>query len=144
MFFGAKEFYDIYYITLLLLETSLELEISRKTKFQSPFLFDLLLHYWFCVNFQMSTEWGFDLANNAIVIYCLIYSLNIPLSNQYSSFSPVENSVSAFLNIDISPTFYDAVVSGEVVTRTLFFCVWLYNCHGRRTCTWFWLQTKST
>ena len=96
MFFGAKEFYDMYYITLLLLETSLELEISRKTKFQSPFLFDLLLHYWFCVNFQMSTEWGFDLANNAIVIYCLIYFLNIPLSNQYSSFSPVENSVSAF------------------------------------------------
>ena len=144
MFFGAKEFYDIYYITLLLLETSLELEISRKTKFQSPFLFDLLLHYWFCVNFQMSTEWGFDLANNAIVIYCLIYSLNIPLSNQYSSFSPVENSVSAFLNIDISPTFYDAVVSGEVVTRKLFLCVWLYNYHCRRTCAWFWLQTKST
>ena len=37
MFFGAKEFYDMYYITLLLLETSLALEISGKTKFQSPF-----------------------------------------------------------------------------------------------------------
>ena len=39
MFFGAKEFYDMYYITLLLLETSLALEISGKTKFQSPFFF---------------------------------------------------------------------------------------------------------
>ena len=41
-----------------------------------------LLHYWFFVNLQMSAEWDFVFLNTAIIILCLIYSVNIPHSNQ--------------------------------------------------------------
>ena len=55
---------------------------------------DLLLHYLFFINLQMSTEWEFAFLNTVIIIFCLIYSLNIPHSNQNPSSFPVEGSVS--------------------------------------------------
>ena len=55
--------------------------------------------------------------NTAIIIFCLIYSLNIPHSNQNSSFFPVEG-----LSISSKMTFRRYftllyLVSSEVVTR---------------------------
>ena len=55
---------------------------------------ELLLHYLFFINLQMSTEWELAFLNTVIIIFSLIYSLNIPHSNQNPSFFPVEGSVS--------------------------------------------------
>ena len=37
----------------------------------------------------MTTEWVFAFPNTAVVIFCLMYCLNIPHSNQNPSFFPV-------------------------------------------------------
>ena len=54
----------------------------------------------------MSTEWKFAFPNTATIIFCLIYSLNIPHSNQNpSSFSRFPSSLtisSIYLAIYIS------------------------------------------
>ena len=52
------------------------------SKFESVFLLDLFYIIDFFINLQMSTEWEFAIFNTAIIIFCLIYSLNISHSNQ--------------------------------------------------------------
>ena len=54
----------------------------------------------------MRTEWAFAFLNTAIVIFCLIYSLNIPHNNQNTLFFSVQDSVLSLKNFyfgDISP-----------------------------------------
>ena len=54
-------------------------------KYQSLNQFFSLIFFYiidFFINLQMSTEWEFAIFNTAIIIFCLIYSLNISHSNQ--------------------------------------------------------------
>ena len=62
----------------------------EKSKFKSVFLLDLLLHYWFFIDMEMPTEWKFAFLKAAIIIFYLIYSLNVPHSNQNPPFFPFE------------------------------------------------------
>ena len=39
------------------------------------------LHYWFFINLRMTSEWAFAFFNTAVIIFCLMYSINIPYSN---------------------------------------------------------------
>ena len=69
----------------LLLKTSWASWELRKNQSFSPWSF---LHDWFFINLQMLTERKFAFLNTAIMIFCLIYSLDIPHINQNpSSFS---------------------------------------------------------
>ena len=45
------------------------------------------LDYWFFINLKITTEWAFAFLNIAVIVFCLIYSLNIP--HQNPSFFPV-------------------------------------------------------
>ena len=54
----------------------------KKLKFESVFLLDLRLPDLFFMNLQMSK---FAFLNTTTIIFCLIYSLNIPHSNQNPS-----------------------------------------------------------
>ena len=49
----------------------------------------------------MATEWEFAFLKTAIIIFCLIYSLNIPHSTQNPYFFPVDHSVSISLKFTI-------------------------------------------
>ena len=68
------------YITFPLIKTTWALDSLRKTKVWVSFSLDHFLQYqywFFFVNLQMTTEWEFAFLNTAIIIFCLIYSLNI-------------------------------------------------------------------
>ena len=58
----------------------------------SPSIFFYIIDLF--TNLQITTEWECAFLNTAIIIFRLIYSLNIPHSNQNPSFVPVERSVS--------------------------------------------------
>ena len=79
---GVKRY--MHYIRFLLTETS----YIRKA-WINFYSWNFYLHYWFFINMRMATEWAFAFLNTAIIIFCLIYSLNIPHSNQNPSFFPV-------------------------------------------------------
>ena len=84
---------------------------SVLNQFKSVFSI-FFFHYWFFINVQMSAEWNFFFVNSTIIILCLIYSLNIPHSNQNPwSFCCFLSSLSSHL-----ATFW-RMVNGEVVTR---------------------------
>ena len=60
------------------------------------FSFIYIIDYF--INLQMTTEWEFAFLNTAIKIFCLIYSLNIPHSNQNpSSFCWLLSSLASHL-----------------------------------------------
>ena len=56
----------------------------------SPWIFFYIID--FLINLQITTEWECAFLNTVILIFCLIYSLNTPYSNQNPSFCPVEHS----------------------------------------------------
>ena len=56
----------------------------------SPWIFFYIIDFF--INLQITTEWECAFRNAAILIFCLIDSLNIPHSNQNPSFCPVEHS----------------------------------------------------
>ena len=56
-------------------------QLGKNQSLNQFFSLNLLLHYWFFINLQISTEWEFVFLNTNIIILSLIYSLNIPLSN---------------------------------------------------------------
>ena len=58
----------------------------------SPSIFFYIIDLF--TNLQITTEWECAFLNTAIIIFCLIYSLNVPHSNQNPSFFPFERSVS--------------------------------------------------
>ena len=87
------------------------------------------LHYWFFMNLQLLTEWKFAFLNTAIIIFCLIYSLNIPHSNQNpSSFSWFVSSLACYLYSYISANDEGATHTNIILT---FLSVWFYYCHGK-------------
>ena len=95
----------------------------KKSKFKSVFLLNLFLHYWFFLNLQMSTEWKFAFLNTAIIIFCLMYSLNTPHSNQNLSFFLLKDQYQSLLYI--SATSHRTVIRGELVTRKYFYISFL-------------------
>ena len=82
----------------------------------SPWLF---LHYVFFINLQMTTEWAFAFLNTIVIMFCFMYSLNIPkgcfflLKGQYSS---LQNS-------------YFGDISLKMIVL-IFLFAWFYHCHG--------------
>ena len=59
------------------------------------FYLHLLLHYWLLYqSFNHHENENFLFLNTVIIIFCLIFSLNIPHSNQNPSFFYVERSLS--------------------------------------------------
>ena len=58
------------------------------------------LYYWFFINLQITTEWAFSFLNNAVIIFCLIYSLNIPHSNQTHHFFLCKTQYPSLQNSD--------------------------------------------
>ena len=82
----------------------------ERSKFESVFLLQILLHCWFFINLQMSTEWEFAFLNTGIIIFYLMYSLIIFNCNQNLSFFPVEGCQS------LQNWHFGTVVIGELVT----------------------------
>ena len=83
--------------SLFILETTRAFDSLEKPNFESVFFLDRLSCYRFVtvfVDLQMSAEWKLAFINTFITISCLIWSLNIPHSNQNLSFFLVEGSVS--------------------------------------------------
>ena len=90
------------------------------------------LHYWFFISLQMTAEWAFTFLNTAIMIFCLIYSLNIPQSNKTHHFFLLKAQYPSLQNSyygDIS--LYCNDHSHRKIILTFLF-VWFYHCHGRR------------
>ena len=85
-FISVKEFYDRHYIAFILIETSTALgSFGKIWNIWKVWIFLLgssftLLIFWSM--WKMTNKLEFALLNTAIIIFCLIYSLNIPLSNQ--------------------------------------------------------------
>ena len=50
-----------------------------KARFESIIFY---LHYWFFINLRMTSEWAYAFLNAVVIIFCLMYSLIIPHSNQ--------------------------------------------------------------
>ena len=79
---------------------------------------------------QMTTECEFVFQNTGIIIFCLIYSLNISHSTQDSRsvIFPVEHSVL------ISATFHLKRSGSGNFEKTIstYLFIWFYQCHGRR------------
>ena len=73
----------IHYIRFLLTKTSCAKKFELIFPLGSVF-FDIID---FFINLQMTTEWAFVFLNTAVIIFCLRYSLNIPL--QTPSFFPL-------------------------------------------------------
>ena len=71
----------------------------NRSKFESIFLFDLPLHYWFHINPQISSEWECAFLNAAIIVFWLMHSLKIPNSKQNPWFFSVKGSVSISLKL---------------------------------------------
>ena len=77
------------------------------------------LYYLFFINLQITTEWAFAFFNTTIIIFSLIYSLNVPnggcfqLTAQYSS---LQNS-------------YFSDISLQIIFL-IFRFVSFYHCHG--------------
>ena len=120
----------------------------KKSKFGSVFLLNLLLHYWFFINLQMLT--GFAFLKTSIIIFCLIYSLNIPYRNQNASFFLVECSVLIFSKFISWQHF---TILSWVVRLShennfdisfIYYFILFYHFHGRWTCVRFWWQIQST
>ena len=85
---------------------------------------DLFLLDWFFINLQMSTSWKLAFLNSAMIIFCLIYSLNIPHSNQnLDSFFSLESHLANFC---------EWWGSHKKIILT-FLSAWFHYCHGRRT-----------
>ena len=77
MLFGVKKFYNMRFARFLLYTTSWIFSSLGTTKVRIGFLLDVLLHYWFFINEQISTEWKFAFLNTAIIIFCLIYNVQL-------------------------------------------------------------------
>ena len=123
--------------------------VWEKSKFESVILIDLFLHYWFFINLQMSTEWEFTFLNTTLIVFCLIYSLHIPHSNQNPSFFPAEGSVSISSKLTFRRHFtivycYSKCWRSHTKIILKFLFVWFYHCHRRRICVWFWWQIQKT
>ena len=137
-FISVKEFYDRHYIAFILIETSTALgSFGKIWNIWKVWIFLLgssftLLIFWSM--WKMTNKLEFALLNTAIIIFCLIYSLNIPLSNQNLVFLPVERSIS----ISSKFTFWRhfAISFAKIViTRKWFwrfFFLWFYHFPGRR------------
>ena len=80
--------------------------------------------YWFFINLRMTTEWAFAFLNTAVIIFCLMYCLNIPRSNQ----NLCKTQYPSFQNSD----FGDISLHRHRKIILTFFFVWFYHCHGRR------------
>ena len=59
--------------TFLLLSTSCSFCSLEKIKFEYSFPFDLLLHYWFFINMQLSSEWDFAFLSTSMITFGLIF-----------------------------------------------------------------------
>ena len=114
---GVKSY--MHYIRFLLTKTS----YIRKA-WINFYSWNFHLHYWFFINLWMTTEWAFAFLSTAIIIFCLMYSLNIPHSNQNPSF------FFFFFAVPIVSKFRIRWFS--TTSYWLFLFVWFYHCHGRR------------
>ena len=88
-----KKVYGMHYIKFLLTQSTRQR--LRKIKVWinfSPWIFFYIIDL--PINLKITTEWECAFLNTAIIIFCFIYSLNIPHSNENPSFFPVEHSVS--------------------------------------------------
>ena len=110
---------SMYYIRVLLTKSSY---IRKGWINFSCWIF--YLHYWFFINLQMTTEWAFNFVSTAVIIFCLMYVLNIPHSDQNSSFFPVPGAGSIFSKFRIRRHFTTSY-------WYFFFFEWFYHCHGR-------------
>ena len=95
------------------------------------------IYQWFFINLQMLAEWEFAFPNTIMIIFCLIYLLNIHhtflLTFQYQSLQKWRFN-------DMSLYWSEWGTYTKLVLTFLF--VWFYHCRGRRTCVWFWWQYK--
>ena len=126
------------------LQTHEHLKAWEKSKFESVFLLDLLLHHWFFIDLQMPTEWECAFLNTATKIFCLIYFLNIPHTNQNLSFYLFKVQYQSLQNWhfgDISPYSSQRWSSHMKIIQTFCF-VWFYHFHGGRSCVWFYDKYK--
>ena len=116
---GVKRY--MHYIRFLLTKT------HKQRRLNQFFLLDLFLFtwYWFFINLQMTTEWAFAFLNIAVIIFCLMYSLNI--LHQTPSFFPACDAVSIFSKFRFRRHFTSYTVTGKEI-----FFVWFSHCHGRR------------
>ena len=94
------------------------------------FSLDLLLHYWFFVNQQMTTEWEFAFLSTAIIIFCSMYPLNISVPKIHNFF--LLNTQYPFLQ---NPYFdnilrYRSDNFEKIILSFLF--VWFCHCPGRQ------------
>ena len=80
----------------------------------------------FFTNLLMTTEWAFAFLNIVIIVFCLIYSLNIPHSNQNLPFFPFGGSQRNY---------------NHRKTILTFLFVRFYHCHARHkiTCYIVWI-----
>ena len=80
---GIKRY--MHYIRFLLTKNS-----QSKVWINFPFVsFFIYIIIDFFINLRMIAEWAFAFLNTAVIIFCSMYSLNIPHSNQNPSFFPV-------------------------------------------------------
>ena len=137
-FISVKEFYDRHYIAFILIETSTALgSFGKIWNIWKVWIFLLgssftLLIFWSM--WKMTNKLEFALLNTAIIIFCLIYSLNIPLSNQNLVFLPVERSISISSKFTFwrhfAISFAKIVITRKCFWR--FFFLWFYHFPGRR------------
>ena len=84
----------------------------------------------------------FTFLNTAIIIFCLIYSLNIPQSNQnLSFFSWLNWNLLNWIELNLNWIELNWI---EFSLILIFLSVWFYYCQRRETCVCFWWKIQSS
>ena len=110
----------------------------KTAKFESVFLLDFLLPYWFFINLQSKCKLNeFAFLKTTIMIFYLIYSFNVRHCKQTPSFVSLEDSVLIcsvhFANILPCCNMCRGNHT-EMILTFLFVWLWIYHCHGKWNC----------
>ena len=96
----------------------------------SPWIFSYID---FFINLQMTTEWEFVFHNTTIIIFCLVYFLNIPHSTQNAPFFLLNTQYQFLQNPHFGniSSYRSGSDNFEKIISTFLFR-WFYHCHRRR------------
>ena len=131
MFFPVKRVQQ-YELHSFFLKPHEPLQVGKKSKFESIFLLDLLLHYYFFSNLQMSTERNFTFLKTAIII--LFFNILVKYQSNSIIFSSSRVSIKCQFQKSLSQQNITSIITSVtiVITKTFY-----YGHHCQYKCCYF-------